>query len=97
MVLNPFSFFLSMFGRSRKKLSYPKKTMTTQPPPTRGRQRVLDAVIDDLQMRAESGREQYGTYLETHNGHDALLDAYEEAQDLCMYLKQAILERNDHK
>ena len=28
------------------------------------------------------------------NGRDALLDAYEEAIDLCMYLKQAIVERD---
>ena len=36
----------------------------------------------------------YGTALQPHNGRDALLDAYEEALDLAMYLKQAIVERD---
>jgi len=38
--------------------------------------------------------QKYGTYLQTHNGRDALWDAYQEAMDLCMYLRQAILERD---
>jgi len=35
----------------------------------------------------------YHTYLLTHNGRDALIDAYQEALDLAMYLRQAIEER----
>lgn len=65
-----------------------------QPPPRKGSQIVLNAVMDDLKERAEAGKERYGTYLETHNGRDALMDAYQEALDLVMYLKQAILERD---
>lgn len=58
---------------------------------------VQDAVITDIQERKAIGLERYGTLLQPHNGRDALRDAYEEAIDLAMYLKQAILEReHDH-
>jgi hypothetical protein len=31
----------------------------------------------------------------TNNGRDSLMDAYQEALDLVMYLRQAIEERNN--
>lgn len=68
---------------------------TPQPHPTRGNAVVLKMVMDDLNARAEQGRVKYGHYLETNNGRDALMDAYQEALDLCMYLRQAIAERDD--
>lgn len=40
------------------------------------------------------GLEKYGTKLEAFNGRDALMDAYQEAIDMVMYLRQAILERD---
>lgn len=64
-----------------------------QPEPIRGRVTVVDAVLADIRERAEVGKERYGHYLESHNGRDALWDAYQEAVDLVMYLKQAIIER----
>ena len=66
---------------------------TQQPLPQPGQEVVLFHVLEDFKRRAETGKAQYGTYLETHNGRDALIDAYQEALDLCMYLKQAIMER----
>lgn len=57
------------------------------------RPRVLDLVVADLLARAEMGKAKYGTYLQPCNGRDALMDAYQEALDLCMYLRQAIAER----
>jgi hypothetical protein len=51
--------------------------------------------LADIAKRVELGVERYGTKLQTHNGRDALQDAYEEALDQCMYLRQAIEERND--
>jgi len=66
-----------------------------QPAPEPGRVKVLDLVVRDLVDRAEAGNKKYGTYLETGNGRDALIDAYQEALDLCMYLRQAIEERKD--
>jgi hypothetical protein len=54
---------------------------------------VLQHVINDISARSLMGLRKYGTMLRTHNGRDALMDAYEEALDLVMYLKQAIMER----
>lgn len=65
-----------------------------QPPPTQGNTTVIDVVIADFAERSEAGRQRYGTYLQTHNGRDALWDAYQEAIDLAMYLRQAIIERD---
>jgi hypothetical protein len=66
----------------------------SQPPPQTGHSRVLDLVLADITERSEAGRIKYGTYLETNNGRDALWDAYQEAIDLCMYLRQLIEETN---
>ena len=64
-----------------------------QDPPTQGKDRVLDAVIADWKKREAQGIKTYGRPLETFNGRDALWDAYEECLDLCLYLRQAIMER----
>ena len=58
---------------------------------------ILDMVVDDLENRADMGYKKYGTYLQAHNGRDALLDAYLEALDLCMYLRLAIEERDGNQ
>lgn len=67
---------------------------TPQQMPTDGDVRVVDHVIADIVKRSETGTKKYGTPLHTNNGRDALLDAYQEAIGLVMYLKQAIIERN---
>jgi hypothetical protein len=54
---------------------------------------IADLVAVDLRYRKEFGLRKYGTPLQANNGRDALQDAYEEALDLCQYLKQAIEER----
>jgi hypothetical protein len=46
-----------------------------------------------LASRLAKGIETYGTPLQAHNGRDALWDAYEEALDLAIYLRQVIEER----
>ena len=58
------------------------------------RVRILPLVNEDLHKRVAKGSKEYGEPLTTHNGRDALWDAYEEALDLCLYLRQAIEERN---
>lgn len=58
---------------------------------------VHKLVQDDLQDRLDFGMRKYGTGLQPHNGRDALWDAYEEALDLCCYLRQAIYERENPK
>lgn len=59
---------------------------------------IQDLVIADIEARKQTGIRKYGTALQPFNGRDALIDAYQEALDLCQYLRQAIEERNDqHK
>lgn len=55
---------------------------------------IHDLVAADIQARKELGTRRYGTPLQPFNGRDALLDAYQEALDLAVYLKQAIVERD---
>ena len=56
---------------------------------------IADLVCVDIRYRKQEGLLKYGTPLQACNGRDALQDAYEEALDLCQYLKQAIEERKD--
>jgi hypothetical protein len=63
-------------------------------PVTNDRPAIQDLVIADIQARKAVGLERYGTLLQAHNGRDALLDAYQEALDLAIYLRQALEERN---
>jgi len=49
-------------------------------------------ITHDLAARAIEGRRKYGTLLRCHNGRDALVDSYQEALDLVMYLRQTVLE-----
>jgi len=70
------------------------KAATPQLSPHSGKLTVIDYVLADMAQRAAAGVQKYGTPLQTHNGRDALWDAYQEAMDLCMYLRQMILERD---
>ena len=72
------------------------KASEYQPDPKQGEQVVVDVVLADIRERAETGKRKYGTYLETNNGRNALWDAYQEAIDLVMYLRQALLEQERH-
>lgn len=54
---------------------------------------IVELVKADLERRAQYGERRYGERLKAHNGRDALLDAYQEALDLAVYLRQAIEER----
>lgn len=53
---------------------------------------ITDLVIKDLEKRREIGIQTYGTPLQAFNGRNGLLDAYEEALDLCVYLRQCLEE-----
>ena len=66
-----------------------------QPPPVANTSTpIWDFVIEDMRQRDHVGRQRYGTPLQAGNGRDALVDAYQEALDLVVYLKQAIVERD---
>lgn len=70
------------------------KPSGSQPKPTRDArsQKIADLVCKDQMARAELGAQKYGDYLHSHNGRNPIQDAYEEALDLAVYLKQCILE-----
>ncbi len=72
------------------------KASAYQPSPKPGEKIVVDVVLADIRERAETGKKKYGTYLQTDNGRDALWDAYQEAIDLVMYLRQALLEKEEN-
>lgn len=66
-----------------------------QPPPVENEHpAVWGLVAEDFRQRDLSGLRKYGVRLQPHNGRDALIDAYQEALDLCVYLRQAIYERD---
>ncbi len=53
---------------------------------------ITTLVKDDLESRAKKGVETYGARLKPSNGRNALIDAYQEALDLGVYLKQRLVE-----
>lgn len=67
--------------------------MSQPNPKPNGHTPSWDLVIEDMKKRNEVGTERYGTPLQPFNGRDSLQDAYEEALDLAVYLRNAIEER----
>lgn len=64
-----------------------------QPPPTANAgPSVWDLVIADMKARDALGRERYGCPVQPLNGRKSLRDAYEEAQDQTVYLRQVMEE-----
>jgi hypothetical protein len=53
---------------------------------------IQELVRRDIAWREEEGIRRYGTSLYPYNGRSAILDAYEEALDLAVYLRQVIEE-----
>jgi len=56
--------------------------------------KLAEAIEADIEARVAVGLERYGTRLQTFNGRDFLVDAYQEAIDLTMYARGAILEQD---
>jgi hypothetical protein len=68
--------------------------VSDQPPPAPNDERPSwEAVIEDMQDRHRIGMERYGTPLQPGNGRDSIVDAYQEALDEVVYLRNAITER----
>ena len=66
-----------------------------QPPPKQNdKPAVWDLVIADMETRNDFGIKKYHTPLQPFNGRDALFDAYQEALDLIVYMRQMIYERD---
>lgn len=55
---------------------------------------VWDLVKIDIEARDVFGASQYKTRLQPHNGRDYLVDVYQEALDLVVYLRGVIFERD---
>lgn len=66
-----------------------------QPNPKSDKPDVWPLVIKDMSDRDLLGKAKYGIPLRSHNGRDALVDAYQEVLDLSVYLRQEIEERRD--
>ena len=64
-------------------------------PVANDREFIQDLVVADILKRKQFGINKYGTALQAHNGRDMLLDAYEEALDLCIYLRGCLEERKE--
>lgn len=68
--------------------------MTEQPAPIpNDGPSVWQLVLRDMYQREQLGIQRYGVPLQPLNGRDSLQDAYEEALDLVVYLRQVIEER----
>lgn len=57
---------------------------------------VAKLVCADIEARVELGRQRYGERLRSHNGRNALWDAYQEQLDSLLYLRQAMDEQEGH-
>ena len=53
---------------------------------------IWELVVRDMQEHDKMGEKKYGHRLRAGNGRDALVDAYQEALDLAVYLRQKIEE-----
>lgn len=69
---------------------------TTPEPPPRGGHgpSIHDLVIADVEQRKALGLEKYGTILQVGDGRRSLVDAYQEALDLAVYLRQELAKRD---
>lgn len=65
-----------------------------QPAPKGSGRPIYKMVLEDIKDRVREGTIEYGEPLMANNGRDALCDAYQEAIDLVMYLRQLIEEEN---
>lgn len=55
---------------------------------------MWDLVFADMVERDLLGEKKHGVRLQPFNGRDVLIDAYQEALDLVVYLRQCIYERD---
>ena len=66
-----------------------------EPEPNDSKGDVWKLVIGDMIDRRSSGITKYGKPLQTHNGRNSLVDAYQEILDAAVYLRQKIQEDKD--
>ncbi len=67
-----------------------------EPPPRPSNETpAWDLVLADIAERDKMGVEKYGQRLTPGDGRDSLVDAYQEALDLVVYLRKAIEEKRN--
>lgn len=54
---------------------------------------IWPLVVKDMKQRNIDGTRKYGVPLRSQDGRISLIDAYQEALDLCVYLRKEIEER----
>lgn len=65
-----------------------------QPAPKQGvSPAIWDLVTADMHERDKTGADKYGVRLQADNGRDFLIDAYQEALDLSVYLRGEIYKK----
>jgi len=81
--------------KNERELSKGEKSpaLFAQPRPKSDKPNVWPLVIKDMADRDHLGKVKYGIPLRSHNGRDALVDAYQEVLDLSVYLRQEIEEK----
>lgn len=84
----------------RGRIMQSKKSLNDPEPQPVSREQepaVWDLVIKDMRERDAIGERKYGTRLQPRNGRAPLRDAYQEALDLAVYLRQEIYERDNRE
>lgn len=61
------------------------------------RKDVCELVKQDLEDRIQLGAERYKERLQTFNGRNAMWDAYQEALDLIVYIRQHLEEAMEYR
>ena len=73
---------------------YTGPASAVQLPPEQGEgAEIYRLVVADMVERAEFGARKYGHALRTTAGVDFLVNAYQEALDLCVYLRGELVRR----
>lgn len=70
----------------------PLDAAAEQPKPQGTGPEIAPLVIADIEARVKKGEETYGEKLRAFNGRSMILDAYQEALDLCIYLRGKLYE-----
>jgi len=81
-------------------IDYPTGSLNDpQPPPVPNPDGsdIWHLVVLDMLDRRHKGIVKYGVPLQAFNGRDAIIDAYQEALDLVVYLRQVIEEKERGK
>lgn len=85
-----------LLAQAAEWLGRPLTAVDEQPSPVSAEGDCWLAVIEDMRQRREHGIAKYRVPLQVGNGRKSLVDAYQEALDMVVYLKQALEERNNH-